>query len=70
MNEWVLVFKELLKLIPFESISEEVIQSTLAFSEPNKPTVSRYIAARMLGNIAEVPNPKSLKSPDHATHFL
>ena len=57
LDAWILVFSELLGVIKHSYIEEEINKSILFLSDKTQPTVSRYIAGRMIGIISEVANP-------------
>lgn len=54
LDNWVLVFNEFLYKLPYESIEKECTSYILGLSEPSQHVMSKYIAARMIGFIADV----------------
>ena len=54
LDQWVLVFSELIKNIPYDLIEKESNQAILNLSEISQHVVSKYISSRMMGYVAEV----------------
>ena len=54
LDQWVLVFSELIKNIPYDIIEKESNQAILNLSEISQHVVSKYISSRMMGYVAEV----------------
>lgn len=54
IDTWVLVFHEILKRVPYNSISMICEASIVGLSEQSQHPVSKYAAARLIGFIAEV----------------
>ncbi|KAL4481575.1 hypothetical protein ABPG74_007664 [Tetrahymena malaccensis] len=54
LDSWVLVFRELLKILPYNLIEDETNKIILYLSDSSQPAVSRYISGRMIGFVADV----------------
>lgn len=54
LDSWVLVFDEFLNKMPYETIEKEINFSINNLSEPTQHVLSKYIAARMIGFVADV----------------
>jgi len=54
LDEWVLVFNQLLKKLPYEVIARDCESTIMNLSENSQHTLSKYVAVRLIGFIAEV----------------
>ena len=54
LDQWVLVFSELIKKIPYDLIEKECNQVILNLSEISQHVMSKYIASKMMGYVSEV----------------
>lgn len=54
LDSWVVLFNEFLYKIQFENVEKETISLINNLSESSQHVMSKYIAARMIGFIAEV----------------
>lgn len=54
LDSWVLTFNEFLYKIPYETIEKETVSTILGLSERSQHMLSKYIAARMIGFVANV----------------
>jgi hypothetical protein len=54
LEAWGLLFDQILKKLPYNSISKEAEETLLSLSEPSQHTMSKCIAARIIGYIADV----------------
>jgi len=53
LDEWVLVFNELLKKLPYELIAKDCEYTIMNLSESSQHTLSKYVSVRLVGFIAE-----------------
>jgi hypothetical protein len=54
LDEWVHVFNEILKRVPYEAISRECESTILSLSEASQHSLSKYVAVRLIGFVAGV----------------
>ncbi len=54
LDEWLLVFDAVQEWLSYEVLEKECVQIISSFLMPGQPSFSKYVAARMIGFIAEV----------------
>lgn len=54
LDAWALVFNQILQKVPYNVIAKEAEETLLSISEQSQHTMSKYIAAKMIGFIADV----------------
>lgn len=54
LDAWILVFDEVLKRISYDIIADKCEASIVNLSENSQHPLSKYIASRMIGFLAEV----------------
>lgn len=57
LDEWILVFHEILKRQPYPTISAICESSIIKLSNASQHPLSKYMATRMIGFIADVLTP-------------
>ncbi len=64
IDPWMQVFGELIVILPFEKIQKDLNALIVSYCSELTPPIHRYIAARMIGFVAQVTqkkfNPKLL----------
>jgi len=54
LDAWSLLYNEIIQKIPYSDIAKESEDTLLSLSEQSQHTMSKYIAAKIIGYIAEV----------------
>jgi hypothetical protein len=60
LNEWILVFECLLKVLP-DTITKEAIDLAIGLGDLSQPLASRVVSARLIGHLAQNVDSKTFK---------